>query len=228
MKNHLKRIASPRGWNINRKENTFVIRPHAGGHSLEHGLALGLVVRDMLHMAKTMSEAKKVIHAEEFLVDGVRRKDHQFMVGLFDTISIPSLKKFYRIILDKKGRIVVITTTAADSVVKPCKIVGKTVLPGGKIQYNLYDGKNLIGTHAAKVGDSLVLALPSLEVKKVLHLKTGATVFLVKGKQSGAVGHLKAIKGQDVSYMIEGKEFETSKGHLFVVGENDSLIQLKN
>ena len=68
MKNHLKRIASPREWNINRKKNIFVIRPNAGGHSLEQGLALGLVVRDMINMAKTMSEAKKIINSESTLI----------------------------------------------------------------------------------------------------------------------------------------------------------------
>jgi small subunit ribosomal protein S4e len=227
MKNHLKRIASPRGWNINRKENTFVVRPHAGSHSLEQGLPLGLVIRDMLKMAKTMSEAKKILHSEEILVDGIRRKDYRFMVGLFDSLAIPSLKKYYRIVLDKKGRISIITITAQDSTQKPCKIVGKTVLPGGKTQFNLFDGKNLIGTHTALVGDTFLLSLPKLEVKRVLSLKKGATVFLSKGKQSGAVGHLKEVKGKEASYLVDGKEVETSKNYLFVVGEGESLIQLK-
>ena len=41
MKNHLKRIASPRTWLINRKSNTFITRPKPGAHSFEHGISLG-------------------------------------------------------------------------------------------------------------------------------------------------------------------------------------------
>ena len=105
MKNHLKRIASPRTWLINRKQNKFTVRPKPGAHSLEQGLALGIVVRDLLKLASTMMEVKKLLNDQEILVDGKRRKDYRFITGLFDVITIPVLKKSFRVLLDAKGHV---------------------------------------------------------------------------------------------------------------------------
>jgi len=40
MKNHLKRIATPRTWVIDRKAETFITRPKPGAHSLYFGMSL--------------------------------------------------------------------------------------------------------------------------------------------------------------------------------------------
>ena len=69
MKNHLKRIASPKTWAIARQGATFVVRPNPGAHSLAMGLPLSLILRDLLQLASTMSEAKKILHRREVLPD---------------------------------------------------------------------------------------------------------------------------------------------------------------
>ena len=106
---HLKRIAAPRTWLVQRKENTFIIRPKPGAHSLEYGLSLGVILRDVLKVGKTLAEVKKILNNKEILVDGKRRKDYRFIVGLFDVISIPALKQYHRVSLDNKGRITFIS-----------------------------------------------------------------------------------------------------------------------
>ncbi len=224
MKNHLKRIASPRTWLINRKEQAFIVRPRPGAHPLERGMALGVVMRDMLGLVATLSEAKKVLNNQEILVDGKRRKDHRLIVGLFDVIAIPAMKKFYRMTFDSKGRIVAIDVPEAESAVKVCRIAGKTVMKGGKVQYNLYDGKNVVSTEKAKVGDSFVIELPSLKVKKVLPLKEGITVFLEHGKRRGDVGVVQKLDGHEAAYEADKKNVETLKEYLFVVGDKKSEI----
>ncbi len=220
MKNHLKRIATPRTWVINRKSNKFIVRPNAGGHAFSEGTALGVILRDMLHVAETMAEVKKLLHSQEVLVDGKRRKEHRFIVGLFDVIAVPALKKQWRVVLDRKARLAVVEIPAAEAAMKVCKVVGKTMLPGGKLQFNLHDGKNLIGEHKANVGDSVVLSLPDLAVKEVLPLKEGVSVFLTRGKHGGDTGLLKEFKGSDAVYTSASSksDVETAKGYLFVVG----------
>ena len=226
MKNHLKRIASPRTWIVNRKENVFIVKPNPGAHKLENGLALGVILRDVLSLATKMSEVKKLLHNNEVLIDGRRRKDHRYIVGLFDVISIPSITKAYRVVLDEKGRLVVVEIPTKEAEIKPCKIVGKTVLGKGKIQFNLHDGKNILGTHKAKVGDTFLLKLPSLEVEEVISLEPKVTVFLTKGKHAGSVGELKEIMGKEAIYVVDKKEIETAKAYLFIVGKKQSLITL--
>ncbi len=228
MTNHLKRIAAPKSWLLDRGFRAFTVKPNPGAHALENGLALGMILRDKLHYAATMNEVRKLLQAKEVLVDGVRRKDHRFNVGLLDVLSIPELQKHFRVVLDNKARLTLKEIQVSESAVKLCKVLGKTTLPGGKIQYNLYDGKNIVATQKANTGDTLVLALPSLEVKEVLPLKVGASVYLVQGKRGGDVGELKELQGIEATYIVNGKEVETLKAYLFVVGSSKGVdITLK-
>ncbi|MBU1632764.1 MAG: 30S ribosomal protein S4e [Nanoarchaeota archaeon] len=228
MKNHLKRIASPRTWNINRKKNKFISRPNPGAHSFENGQSLGVIIRDTLKLASTMSEAKKILNNKIVIVDGKRRRDHCFIVGIFDVISFPDLQKNYRLMMDKKGRLSLLGISNEESVFKISKIIGKTVLRGGKVQFNLYDGKNIITEQKVSVGDSLVLSLPGLEIKKVLPLKKGSFVFLTKGKHAGSSGVLKEIKSTEAVYSVDGKDVATAKEYLFVIGEKEAEIKIEN
>lgn len=227
MKNHLKQIAAPRTWFIRRKTTVFTIRPNPGAHSLENGMPLGLLLRDNVQVASTTGEVRKVLNNKEVLVDGVARTDHRHMVGLFDVLSIPKLKKNYRMIMDTKGRLTLTEITATEAAVKLAKVVGKTALKGGKVQFNLHDGRNITSDAAAKVGDTFVLSLPTVKVSKILSAKKGVKVFLTKGKHAGDVGVLKEVKGMEATYTVEGADVDTAKEYLFVVGEKDTEIKLR-
>ncbi len=227
MKNHLKQIAAPRTWFIQRKTQVFTISPNPGAHSLEYGMPLGLLLRDNLQVASTTGEVRKILNSKEVLIDGVARTDHRHIVGLFDVLSIPKLKKQYRMLLDVKGRLTLTEITAAESAVKLAKVVGKTALKGGKIQFNLHDGRNITSNATANVGDTFVLALPTVKVTKILSVKKGAKVFLTKGKHAGDVGVLAEIKGVEATYTVDGANIDTAKDYLFVVGEKDTEIKLR-
>jgi len=226
MKNHLKRIATPRTWVIDRKAQTFITRPNPGAHSLYFGTSLGVILRDQLGLVSTMSEVKKALNRKNILVDGKRRKDHRHAVGLFDVISVSETKKSYRVLLDNKGRLAIQEIDEKEASLKPCKIVGKKILAKGKLQYNLHDGKNIISDQKANVGDTFILSLPKLEIKEVLPLKEGNFVFLTKGKHGGNSGILKEIRGTEATYTSQKKDIETTKAYLFVLGEKDTKIKL--
>ncbi|HLC71245.1 MAG TPA: 30S ribosomal protein S4e [Candidatus Nanoarchaeia archaeon] len=226
MSGHLKRLAAPKAWKILRKGGAFVCKPQPGSHSQSMALPLVYVLRDMLGVANTLAEVKKLLHSKEILVDGVRRHDVHFSVGLFDVIALKNVNQNYRIILDKKGRLDIKEIPAAEANIKLCKVTGKTMLPKGKIQYHLHDGKNLISTKAAQVGDTMVLTLPSLEVKEVLPLKSGMTVFLTRGKHSADVGQLKAVTSKEATYIVDQEEIGTARDYIFVIGEKKPIITL--
>jgi len=226
MKNHLKRIAAPKTWHLNRGLHIYASRPKPGTHALDMGLALGTVLRDHLDLAETMGEIRKLLNSKQVLVDGVQRKDHRFMVGLFDVVTVVDHKKHYRVVLDEKCRLKVKEVSAAESGLKVSRVMGKTVLKGGKVQYHLYDGKNVIGNISAKVGDSVVVELPTLKIKKVLPLKEGVSIFLLKGKHGGDTGVLKQLKGTQAVYTKGAEQIETAKEYVFVVGEKASEMTL--
>jgi len=203
---------------LDRKGAKINLRPNPGAHNLNQGLALGFVLRDLLKLASTMGEVEKLLNNNEVLVDGNRKKNRKEIVGLFDRITVTALNKYYTLNLDFKGRLVAEELTAKDAEFKTCKVVGKTAIKGGKLQFNLYDGKNIITDKKAKVGDSVILSLPSLEIKEILSLKEGAKVFLTKGKRAGATGKLKSLEGETAKYTNEaGEEIETTKKYLYVM-----------
>ena len=226
MSGHLKRLAAPKSWKINRKENIFIAKPRPGAHSQDLALPLGVILRDMLHYAGTAAEVVKLLHTKEVLVDGIRRRDFHLSVGLFDVLTLKNINKHYRAIFDAKGRIGLAEISPAEAHLKLSKIVGKTIVAKGKIQYHLHDGKNIISTRQAKVGDTFVLALPALEIKEILPLKPGMVVFLVRGKHSRDVGIFKEVTGKEARYILDQKEVGTAKEYLFVVGEKKPIITL--
>jgi small subunit ribosomal protein S4e len=228
MKNHLKRIASPHTWAIDRKSSVFITRPKPGAHKMGSGLPLGVILRDFLGLSTTMNESKKVLNNNDILVDGKRRKDYRYIVGLFDVITIPIQKKSFRLMFNKKKQIVINEISDAESLIKPCKVVGKTILTKGRMQLNLHDGKNIISDAKAKVGDTLLLSLPKLEVKEVLPLEKGSEVYLIDGKHCGDVGLFKEIRKEEAIYTKDKKDIETAKEYLFVVGKKKSMIEIKN
>ena len=221
MKNHLKRIAAPRTWQLDRKATKFTLRPNSGGQSLDMGFALGTLLRDHLQIASTMNEVQKILNANEIIVDGKRKKDRRTMVGLFDIISIPTTKQHVQVVLDSKGRLTTKEIDEKNITIKECKVTGKTILRGGKIQLNLYDGKNIItDTKDVRVGDSVIISMPKYTVTQVLPLKIGAHVFLTQGKHAGSSGVLKELEGETARYELANKTIiETTKKYIFVVSK---------
>src|SRR3989338_1785357 len=226
MKNHLKRLAAPRMWFIKRKGTKYIVKPNPGGHPFKMGLPLALILRDILHLAHTGVEVKKILHNNEVLVDGIRRRDNRFIVGLFDTVSLPNLKLYYRVVLDVKGRLFLCKIPPSEQNLKIGKVIGKTVLSKGKIQLHLHDGRNIISTTKVDIGESLLLTVPSQEIKEVVSLRPGNLVFLTQGKHSGEIGTLKEIKEGLAICEMEGQTVETSPSHLFVIGEKKEKITL--
>ena len=209
---YLKRYPAPKAWIINRKANRLISKPNPGPHKLERGLPIGLVLVQ-LGLGHTSSEVRKILNTKEILVDGRQVKDKRFPVGLFDVISIPSTKQAFQITIDLKGRLVINPTDAKH---KPCRVVGKTVLKGGKMQVNLIDGRNLLLKEDVKVGDTLLLDLPSQKVVKHLKLEKGAKVLITSGRFVGNTAKVESVEGDIVQFTVDDKKSETKKEHVYV------------
>src|SRR5438445_11036140 len=99
----LKRLLVPKFWRVAKKQRKWVVSPRPGPHKKFEGIPLQIVVRNLLKLVETGSEAKKIISAGEIVVDGRKRKDHAYQVGLFDVISIPKIGKIYRVVPSESG-----------------------------------------------------------------------------------------------------------------------------
>ena len=227
MKKHLKRLTIPKSWTIKKKERVYITKPAPGPHPLNMGLPLGLVIRDILGIAKNSKEVKKILHDTEVLVDGIRRKELKFPVGIMDVIEFKKSNESFRVVL-KNGKLKLISIDKKEVEIKPCRIIGKNKIKG-KTQLNLYDGKNiLIEKDEYKVGDTVVISLPKQEIKEHIKLEKGCSIFLFGGKHKGDIGNIEDIISNKVTYKGKDKEIiETLKKYVFVVGKDKPSISLE-
>jgi small subunit ribosomal protein S4e len=217
---------------VPKKTSKWTVSPRPGPHKKFESIPLQILVRDILNLVETGKEAKTIIRKGKIFVDGKPRKDHAFVVGLMDVVSIPELKKFYRIIPTAKG-LSPIEIPEAESKVKLCRINDKKVLTKGRIQLNLHDGKNiLVPKDDYKTGDSLLLQLPEQKIVDHVKLENGSLVLIYKGKNMGKIGEVKEIievRSREPNKLIceiEGKKTETIKDYVFTIGKNKPILTI--
>ena len=223
VKNHLKSIAAPKRWFIERKSQMFLTKPRPGAHSMEYGMSLSLIMRKVVKVAKTAKEAKQVINTKEVLVDNKRRKDARHVVGLMDVVAFPDLKENYRVILDEKGRITARKIDDHEAGSKLARIEGKTKINSGRIQLHLSDGRNLlVDASEHTVGDTVHIELPSQKIIAHYPFKKGAAIFLIGGKHAGSNAVIDEIsEGKIIFTTPDQKKFETLKKYAYIVGDKD-------
>lgn len=224
MKRHLKRLAAPASWNVKRKSTTFIVRPHPSGHSQHLSVSLNMFLREMAGYAKSTKEIKAILQ-QDVLVNGRKQTDHRNTAGFFDVVEMAKTKEANRIIMDTNGRITHVKIPEKEAHLKICKIIGKTILPKGKVQLNLNDGQNFIVTTPYTVGDSVVVDFKKNTLVDTLKFEKNMTVFLTEGKQKCSLGKIVYIQGDTATFALQsGAQYKTRKSCAFVVGKDHPII----
>ena len=219
---HLKRINVPSTWPVERKSTKFITKPSPGPHRLEESMPLGVILREILKLGKEKREIKIILNDNKVLVNNKIRKTFDFPVGILDTLSIPDISKFYKLVYSTKGRLILKEINKEESNYKICKIIGKTILKKKKIQLNFYNGENLvIDKDIYKVRDSVILK--DNKIVKHLQFEKNALIYLTGGKHIGNKGILVDIKkapgfSKDiVVFKIDNKLHETLADYSFIL-----------
>ena len=221
---HVKRLSAPKSWRLSRKAQTFTIKPSAGPQKYEHALAFAVILRDMLQVVKTTRECKKLLSEGKIMINGKPRKDHRFPVGIFDVISLTPMSEHFIMLYDKTGHLHPQKISKEEADHKVVKIIGKTILPGKKIQINLFDGRNLlIEKGEYHVGDTVLLSADN-KIKKHLKFEKGATLYLIGGKHKGTIGTLEEIKPME-GIQPDRIIFKTKEGKIETLQEYAYIIE---
>lgn len=221
VKNHLKRIAVPKTWNIPRKEGVYITRPNPGAHPMDYSMSISLFMREFIKVAKSAKEVKKILNTKDVFVDKRKRTDDKYPVGIMDIIEFPQIEEYYRVLLDNKGRLSAVKADSKEAKFKLSKIVSKTKLPKAKVQLQMSDGRSIIvDKDTYKTGDSLQLELPEQKIVGHLPLEKGALVLLIGGKQAGKVETVEEISDTKILLKSKKDSFETAKRYAFVVGKD--------
>lgn len=237
---HLKRLASPSFWPIHRKESTWVPKPNPGAHGSSLSLPLEIVIRDELELGRNRREVGSILANGRVQVDGRPRRDRNYPAGLMDVVEFQDANLSYRVLpVEGKGlRLVKITKEEAKF--KLCKILRKTVAPGGRVQYGTHDGRSLIippsegQSTAFSTNDTIRIGLPNQRVLNHIKFEKGNFALVIAGRNSGKSGKIVEFQAgtatRPAMVTVEdatGNKFDTMVDYTFVVGTDKPAIKLE-
>jgi len=236
-KRHLRRISTPKTWPIPRKGSYWITRPKPVGISFDLCMPIILWARDYLKLVNTRKELRYILSKGSIEVNGKKIRDISYPAGIFDTIRIVDLDRYYRVSIDDKGKLKLVEISKEEYGKKIIKIVRKQYVKGGKIQVTGFDGRNfLFKENNIKTGDSLLVNLLENKIEKVVRMEPGNILFFYKGSKVGTFGRLKEIKILHRSFGhtkflvyedLNTKEVkETVADYGIVVGEERPLITI--
>ncbi|MEM0378770.1 MAG: 30S ribosomal protein S4e [Thermosphaera sp.] len=239
---HLKSIAAPRYWPILRKEYKWVVKPSPGPHAVARSIPLLLIVRDVLRLAKTGKEARRLIAEGYFKIDGKVRRNYKFPVGMMDVIEVVGANEYYRVVPVPSKVLDLVKIDKDEASFKLARIEDKTTVKDGHIQLNLHDGRNILirvndpRNPVEDVYDTLgvlQISVPGQEVLNYIPLKEGVIAIISGGRNVGRVGKIVSIhRGMRRHRSIvtiedkSGARFQTSLDYIFPIGLEKPLIKL--
>jgi len=231
---HLKTLASQKALKVHRKEDVFIMKSAPGPHGLQASIPLGVLFRNYLGIADNRKEVRYILHSNEVLVDGRRVKDERLPVGLLDIVAIPSIDKYLIIMVDNNARLYPKEIDKAKADVKLCKLTGKTMLKGGKLQLNFYDGRNvLVNAKDSKkysVGGTAVIKLSDFKITDFIGLAKDKTALVAKGRHAGKIGKITEITKSGLNLRslttleCDGEKVMTNTDYIFIVGDKTSKV----
>ena len=248
-KRHLKRLAAPEFWPILRKEKKWVVKPSPGPHPVSRSLPLLVIVRDVLGLAETSREARKIISEGHIMVDKKVRKNYKFPVGFMDVIEIVDTEEYFRVIPVPVKFMSLVPIPKEEAEFKVCRIENKTTVKGGKIQLNLHDGRNILLENVEAENEeeseeevqkreyrtmsSVKIGLPSGKILDYYPLREGSPVIVIGGRNVGKVAKLVSItpgmrhyRKQVELESFKGERFFTTLDKLMVIGHKEPEITL--
>lgn len=195
MSPHLKRLASPEPWPILRKEYKWAIHPSPGPHPQEFCIPLAYILREILGYASTLKEVKYILSKGYVKRDKVVVRDYKFPCGFMDSLELEKDPIAYRLLPFKGKPLVCAKIPIEEASLKICKVVGKRTVKKGKLQISLHDGRNILLNPDEKINinDSLLIELPSQEIKEVIKFEIGNLCLIYRGENAGSFGVLKKI-----------------------------------
>ncbi|CAO1623392.1 unnamed protein product [Parajaminaea phylloscopi] len=226
---HMKRLAAPSSWMLDKLGGTYATRPAPGPHKLRESLPLVVLLRNRLKYALTGREVTAITAQRLIKVDGKVRTEPTYPTGFMDVVSIEKSGEHFRILYDVKGRFVVHRITAEEASYKLLKVRKAQLGPKGVPLIVTHDGRTIrYPDPEVRVGDTVRFNIESGKLEEHIHLDTGITCMVTGGRNQGRVGTLigkeKHIGGFDIAHVRDavGRDFSTRMSNIFAIAPADS------
>lgn len=225
-KHHMKRIAAPKHWMLDKLGGAYAPRASTGPHKLRECLPLMLLIRNRLKYALTRREVMYIVMQRLVQVDGKVRTDLHYPTGFMDVVSIPKTGENFRMLYDEKGRFQVHRISEEEAKFKLCR-VNKTALGRGAIPYVVtHDSRTIrYPDPAVRVNDSVKVDIATGKIIGHLKFEVGNLAMIIGGRNVGRIGVIVRRERHPGAFDIvrmrdaKGQEFSTRLGNVFVIGE---------
>ncbi len=237
-KKHLKRLPAPKHWPIKRKHGKFTTRTIPGPHPKEESLTLAILLREVLGYAETMREVKTILSGGQVMIDGRVRKDPRYPVGVMDVIRIESSNELFRLLPKVRGGLRLVSIDESEASFKLCRIEKKMMVPGGRLQLTLHDGRNILLPEGSKSSDfntldTVKIGVPDQDYMSTIPLEKAVYAVVSRGKNVGIEGKIVSIErrfGSHASIVrlqdAEGNQVQTALEYIFVLGKDQPEVSL--
>jgi len=232
-KKHLKRLAAPSHWLLDKLSGTYAPRPSSGPHKLRDCMPLIVFLRNRLKYALNGREVKAIVMQRLVKVDNKVRTDSTFPAGFMDVISIEKTGESFRLIYDTKGRFTVHRITGEEAEYKLGKVKRVQLGKGGIPYLVTHDARTIrYPDPKVKVNDTVKIDLNSGKITDSIKFDTGAIAMVTGGRNMGRVGVITHRERHDGGFNIVhlkdavDNEFATREGNVFIIGKEKPWISL--
>jgi len=227
-KKHLKRLAAPKHWMLDKLTGTYAPRPSSGPHKLRECLPLTIFLRNRLKFALNAREVTAILMQRLVKVDHKVRTDSTYPAGFMDVITIEKTSENFRLIYDTKGRFTTHRITDIEAKYKLCKVKRVQVGARGIPFLVTHDGRTIrYPDPLIKVNDTIKFDLEQYKITDHIKFEVGNLVMVTGGRNTGRVGVIthreKHIGGFDIIHVKDAvdRQFATRLGNVFVIGQGN-------
>lgn len=231
-KKHLKRLAAPKSWSLKKTEGKYAPRPTPGPHKKDECMPLNLILTKKIGIARSTKEIQFILKNKLIKVNGVKRTDPKFPVGLFDVITIGDSKKFYRLILNTCAKFSLIEIPETDKEFRIAKVTAKCLRKGNiPFVYTSQGTSHRFSNQEIELNDTVKINELN-EIVDFIHFEEGKEAFLIKGKNAGCIGTIVSIEkrsnGHSLIKMIDSNNrvFSTTENFCIVIGSETRMLNL--
>jgi len=233
-KKHLKRLAAPKTWMLDKLSGVWAPRPSNGPHKLRECIPLVILLRNRLKYALTAREVKFIVRGRMVKVDSKVRTDTTFPAGFMDVITLDKTNENFRLLYDPKGRFAIQRITHAEAKYKLCKVTQKYVAHGGVPHVGTSDLRTIrYPDPIININDTIKYEFATKKIVDIVPFEVGNLVMVVGGSNIGRVGLVlsreKHMGSHDIVHVKDaaGHTFATRLENVFIIGKGQkSLVSL--
>lgn len=231
---HMKRLAAPSHWMLDKLTGIWAPRPSSGPHKLRECLPLVILLRNRLKYALNYREAKTILIQRLVKVDGKIRTDHTYPAGFMDVVSLEKTKEHFRLLYDTKGRFRVHKISAQEAAYKLGRVKNVVKGAGGINHVVTHDGRTIrFPDPDIRVNDTVHIDIATGNILNHIKFEYGNVCMITAGNNIGRVGilhHREKHPGNfEIAHLRDaaGHEFATRLKNVMVIGkENKPWVSL--